>query len=180
MKLTPPPSWQPYTRTSRAALIATDVLSAVLLFGAPALLFQQTGGTAHQIGVWLDTPDASPPRPLVYAVLAFLVLGVYGLLGEARATIWTRRVFHRWYAWQHPEDMPGADVTAMVKAILAERGPLWPRDIVALLAAGGSWGPAVTVSMFGLMTILRPHGVPAGWLADRKLGEPLALRDQTA
>ena len=167
-----------------------DLLQLAVMMAVPLIVFHYAGGTADQITAWLNTTHdaptgaaalrllAAPPAPLGLAALSVLAMAVVGNLAEIEGRRSERRHFHRWYAAQHPEDVPGDAVALLVQAILREHGPMTSHDIRARLAEGGSWGPAVQVSPYGLLHgVLQPKGKPAPWLADRKPLWPWSLRE---
>lgn len=101
------------------------------------------------------------------AVTALMVQSVVAVVVPSGAALVTRNIdycwFSAWYRRQHPECFPAVTdivhVTGIVHAILRERGPQHPEQIVDNLRAGGSWGDPVSVSRTVLvMGILRPNG----------------------
>jgi hypothetical protein len=167
-----------------------EPLQCLLLVAAPAFVFQYAGGTADQVAAWfnttLDAPTqraalhllAAPPQPLVLALAVLFAAAAVASLAELQGRRSERRHFHRWYAARHPEDVPGNAVAGFVQEILRDQGPLNPFDILKFLAAGGTWGPPVQVSYYGLLNgVLLPGGRTPAWLADRRPGWPWSLRE---
>lgn len=174
------PMW-PDTRPDSLALRwAADIARTLLLFGVPAVLFKVAGGDWSQIGAWVHatrTHHHTPVPPgLIVALVSFFALGLAGALSEVYAKIGERRHFIRWYNVRHPEDNPDGPIVDLVKAMLRDDGPMYPKQIMDALAAGGPGRPAVTVSMYGLTYgVLMPYGRTAQWLCPREKGEPFSV-----
>lgn len=166
-------------KTYLARIAVATGLSGFILFGLPTLMFKLAGGQWKDLCGWINRVAnhgwAAMPQPLVIAAVTFLGLMLATSVSDYATRLTEIRNAGLWISNAHPEDCPPPAVIAVVKKILRVEGPLHPVEIRKRVEQGGSWGRPRSLSVVGVMQILRPGGAPAGWLAPHMPGWPYSV-----